>query len=202
MKVAECGKTLFVAGLYCAGKTTLIGEALRQIPELSYIPTYTTREPRPLEMRDGSHEYIFVNQAKYDILKQTPGWDHTELRGISYGSDAAKVNREVATGQSYIVVTTMDPVQIYEMQKRYAGHTMIVFLDTSFIICQQRIMSPASGRSKKYLTDPTQSEEQANVVRKIADCVYHPTGVLAEDKVLFSAFVRRLLSDDPYDLSQ
>jgi guanylate kinase len=194
MEALKPGKIVLVAGLYCAGKTTLIGSVLRQMPELAYIPTYTTRDPRPEEARNGTHEYVFVSQTEYDRLSQTPGWDHTLLRGVSYGSDAAKVSQEAAVGRSFIVVTTMYPEQIREMRGMYRDQTVLVLLDTDFDTCQQRIMLPDSGRSQRYLNDPAQSPEQASLVRDLADYIYDPVGSLAEDQAAFQAFIRRILA--------
>jgi guanylate kinase len=195
MNIPKPGKVVLVAGLYCAGKTTLIAEVLRRVGRLSYITTYTTREPRPNEKLNGTHEYEFVSQREYDRLCQTPGWDHTQLRGVSYGSDAAKISAEVAGGRSYIVVTTMYPDQIQTMRSKYFAETVLIFLDTDFEICQRRIMAPGSGRSRSYLTDPAQSREQANVIRELADYVYSPAGPLEEDRVAFVAFIQDILEN-------
>jgi guanylate kinase len=194
MDQGNSGKTILVAGLYCAGKTTLIGACLEHIPELTYITTYTTRHPRPREREEGTHEYIFVNDQEYADIRRRPGWDHTELRGISYGSDAELVNNHLAQGQSFICVTTMYPNQIAEMRSRYHSPTALLLLNTKFEVCRARATDPESGRSNDYLRDPAQSSEQANMVRAMADYVYDPLGPLDDDMIGFTNLVKRILA--------
>jgi guanylate kinase len=188
------GKVVLVAGLYCAGKTTLIRAALRGIPEFSYITTYTTRPPRETE-RDGTHEYVFVSQTEYRRLCQKPGWDHTETRGICYGSDAASVNERVLRGKHFIVVTTMNEQAIASMRAHYAGTTVLLFLNTNVAVCRQRILAPNSGRSEKYLSDPTQTAEYAAKIAASADYVYEPLGPLAADEDGFTRLLRKIISN-------
>ena len=61
------GKLIFVSGLTGAGKTTLVGKALKAIDNLEVLLTYTTRPKRAGE--GGSYEYIFVDDEAYEAVK-------------------------------------------------------------------------------------------------------------------------------------
>ncbi|MBN4051608.1 guanylate kinase [bacterium AH-315-M05] len=60
------GKLFLVLGVSGVGKTTLINCVLKKIPELKFVPSYTTREPRKNEK--AGIDYIFVSQKYFEEL--------------------------------------------------------------------------------------------------------------------------------------
>jgi hypothetical protein len=84
----------------------------------------------------------------------------------------------------------MNEQAIASMRAQYAGTAVLLFLNT---VCRQRILSPNSGSSDKYLSDATQTREYAGKIAAMAEYVHQPLGPLAADEDGFTAFVREII---------
>ena len=84
------------------GKGTLIQRVLKQVPNLSYSVSYTTRAPRNGEV-DG-REYFFVNTEQFE--KMVAGNEFLEWAAVHsklYGTARQQVVREISEGHDIIL---------------------------------------------------------------------------------------------------
>ncbi len=85
-----------------AGKSSLIGAALKADPALRLSVSYTTRSPRPGE-QDG-REYHFVDEKTFiAMLDRGEFLESAEVHGNRYGTSEAVLNRELAAHHDLIL---------------------------------------------------------------------------------------------------
>jgi guanylate kinase len=84
------------------GKSTLVRRLLREVPDLVFAVSHTTRAPRPGE-RDGV-DYFFVDDARFDAMvaeDQFQEW--VELFGHRYGLSRDWMERQRAAGKDLLL---------------------------------------------------------------------------------------------------
>ena len=85
-----------------AGKSSLVGEALKSVDRLKYSISYTTRKARGAE-RDGV-EYYFVSEEEFlDMRDRGEFLESAEVHGFLYGTQRATIERMLAEGSDVIL---------------------------------------------------------------------------------------------------
>jgi guanylate kinase len=172
------GKLIFVSGLTGAGKTTLVGEALKTIDNLEVLLTYTTRPKRAGE--ENSYEYVFVDEEAYQIKKSlSSNWDETTYNGYKYASDAEKYIDDLNVGRNVIVSVTPNMEDIRAMTQIYKIQPVTIWIDTDRDTAASRV----SGDKLR-----SQRQEDDNVKQEF-DIIFAPTGNLREDSERFIALI-------------
>ena len=91
-----------VAGPSGVGKSSVLAELGRLLPDLFFSISVTTRPPRPGEV-DGAH-YHFVDRDTFEKMAQAGELlEHAEYAGNMYGTPRAPVERALAAGRSAIL---------------------------------------------------------------------------------------------------
>jgi guanylate kinase len=189
-------KLISVCGPYGAGKTTLVRAARRAIPSLEATPTYVTRPPRADELTDNQERLSFVSQKEYDRLRRnSTSWDHTEIIGVSYGTDAALINNRLAEGQDYIICAPADVGQLKAFQSWYRAEHLVVWLNTDLKTANQRLRNRDGMAARTRIEAKTQTEAQMELGRNNANTVFQPSGNLKLDVAAFIELIRRVLLD-------
>lgn len=96
------GLLIVLSGPSGAGKGTLCQELLRQIPQVKYSVSATTRQPRPGEV-DGVH-YFFRNREDFQTMidkDQLLEW--AEFCGNYYGTPQFAVEQTIQAGNDVIL---------------------------------------------------------------------------------------------------
>lgn len=98
----ERGALFVVTGASGTGKTTLVKAALKNIPDLHYSVSCTTRAPRVGEV-DG-RDYHFVTRQRFDTMKAEEAFlEWAEVYGNGYGTPREPVERALAAGRSVLL---------------------------------------------------------------------------------------------------
>jgi guanylate kinase len=85
-----------------AGKSSLVGEALKRVDRLKYSISYTTRKARGAE-RDGV-EYYFVSKEEFlDMRDRGEFLESAEVHGYLYGTHRARIERMLSEGSDVIL---------------------------------------------------------------------------------------------------
>jgi guanylate kinase len=96
------GRLIVVSGPSGAGKSTLIKASLKEVPELAYSVSATTRGPRPGEV-DGV-DYIFLSRREFERWIQEGRFlEWAEYSGNLYGTPERKVEEFLDEGKSVIL---------------------------------------------------------------------------------------------------
>jgi len=96
------GALFVVSGASGTGKTTLVQEALRRMPNLAFSVSATTRPPRAGEA-DGV-DYLFVSPEGFEQLRQANELlEWAEVYGNRYGTPKGPVLAAIARGDSILL---------------------------------------------------------------------------------------------------
>lgn len=120
------------------GKGTLIQRVLKQVPNLSYSVSFTTRAPRNGEV-DG-REYFFVSGERFEEMvanKEFLEWAH--VHGKRYGTARQQVVHEIAEGRD--IILEVDVQGAASVRSLIADSVSIFILPPSFEILKQRLQA-------------------------------------------------------------
>lgn len=98
------GRLLVLAGPSGVGKTSIVDELRKALPELYFSVSATTRAPRPGEV-DGEH-YHFVDRAEFDdLIERGELLEWAAVHGGLHrsGTPREPVERELAAGHPVLV---------------------------------------------------------------------------------------------------
>jgi len=118
------------------GKGTLIQRVLKQVPNLSYSVSFTTRAPRNGEV-DG-REYFFVTTEQFEEMvaaNQFLEWAHVYSK--LYGTARQQVVREISEGRD--IILEVDVQGAASVRTLMAESVSIFILPPSFEVLKQRL---------------------------------------------------------------
>lgn len=118
------------------GKTTLVEQLVRLIPDLTMSRSYTSRPPRPGEC-DGV-DYNFVTRARFEEMVAADDFlEWAEVFGNLYGTCRNDTERLLRGGQDVVLVIDVQGGR--QVRKRMAGTISIFVLPPSFDVLEQRL---------------------------------------------------------------
>lgn len=96
------GKLFILSAASGTGKTSLAHALLKQVPNLAFSVSHTTRPPRPGEQH-GVH-YYFIGPEEFErMVRQGEFLEHALVFGNRYGTSRAAVERMLAQGKNVIL---------------------------------------------------------------------------------------------------
>jgi guanylate kinase len=189
----ESGKLILLAGFSGAGKTTMAASALKQIPRLEYLMTYTTRPPRSDKEVKVSIEYIFVSRERYAQLRLKKAWNHGEYDNEYYGADVEYIRGKLSDGINIICCIAPDIPTIKRHSEMYGVKPVIVWLNTSLDVANNRIIGYGDPRRTRRTQDPHQNMTYAQEVINRSDYILEPTGTFAENQEKFVSLAKSII---------
>jgi guanylate kinase len=131
---------LIVSSPSGAGKTTLTSRMLKELPELRFSVSHTTRKPRQNE-RDG-REYHFVDRAEFlRLIEQGAFLEWAEVHGNLYGTGKAELTRnQGARG----IIFDIDHQGARQIKSAAPDAVAVFILPPSMAILEQRLRGRAS----------------------------------------------------------
>lgn len=120
------------------GKGTLIQRVLKEVSNLSYSVSFTTRAPRNGEVN--GREYFFVTREQFDQMV-TAGefleWAH--VHGNLYGTARQQVVREISAGRD--IILEVDVQGAASVRALMVDSVSIFILPPSFEVLRQRLQA-------------------------------------------------------------
>ena len=96
------GLLIVLSGPSGAGKGTLCKQLLKDLPNLQYSVSATTRNPRNGEV-DGNHYYFKSREVFTQMIEQNEFLEHAEFVGNLYGTPRAAVEKAINEGKDVIL---------------------------------------------------------------------------------------------------
>ena len=118
------------------GKGTLIQRVLKQVPNLSYSVSFTTRAPRNGEVN--GREYFFITPERFEEMvaaNEFLEWAHVHSK--LYGTSRQQVTREIAEGRD--IILEVDVQGAASVRALMADSVSIFILPPSFEVLKQRL---------------------------------------------------------------
>lgn len=96
------GKLFVIAAPSGAGKTSLVREVMKRMPELRFSISYTTRQRRATE-RDG-HDYFFVDKSIFQgMIARGEFLEHAQVFDNFYGTSKPQVQKMLDAGDNVLL---------------------------------------------------------------------------------------------------
>ena len=131
---------LIVSSPSGAGKTTLTARMLRELPELRFSVSHTTRRPRHNE-QDG-REYHFVDRAEFlKLIEQGAFLEWAEVHGNLYGTGKAELTRNNGARG---IIFDIDHQGARQIKSAEPNSVAVFILPPSMSILEQRLRGRAS----------------------------------------------------------
>lgn len=129
------GHLFLLIGPSGSGKTTLIREALSRVPALRFIPTTTTRPPRPSEQH--GREYFFVSADEFDrLVARGDLLEWQWVHGNRYGTSRLRFAQALEEG--ILGVTSIDILGGIEVKSAFGEDSTSIFVRPSSLDALRR----------------------------------------------------------------
>jgi len=116
-----------------------------------------------------------------------------EYASYSYGIDVAAMNELLGQGHSVLGSVVPDTVLIERLRGMFAVHSYLIWLDTPLTTANENISQSDSAR-KSRISNPLQTLEKGEAVKRLADYIFEPTGVVRADQSAFVVLVQNILN--------
>ena len=134
----EKGRLYIVSAPSGAGKTSLLTEVCKTLPQIKVAVSHTTRAMRPSEV-NGVH-YHFVDQDKFNtMIEQGEFIEYAGVFGNFYGTSKQSVDKLLEEGDS--VVLEIDWQGARQVRQIYPQAISIFILPPSVSILEDRLRS-------------------------------------------------------------
>ncbi len=141
------------------GKTSLAKRALREMSDLTFSVSHTTRQPREGE-REGV-DYFFVLKNDFQkMVEQDDFLEHAHVYGNDYGTSRDFVDAKLAGG--YDVLLDLDVQGAAQVKERYPAAILLFVLPPSLEALQRRLRN-------RGLDDPGVIAERLKIARKVIE---------------------------------
>jgi len=137
-KATMRGALFVVSSPSGGGKGTLIQRVLKELPNLSYSVSYTTRAPRNGEVE--GREYFFVTPEEFEhriAAGEFLEWAH--VHGKLYGTSRHQVSREIFEGRD--IILEVDVQGAASVRELVSDSVSIFILPPSVETLRQRLMA-------------------------------------------------------------
>lgn len=161
------------------GKTTLCNEVIKQLPNLSFSVSHTTREPREAEKH--GEDYYFVKEETFKTnVKDGKIAEWTEIYGNFYGTAKETIEQEFDRGIDLI----------FDIDERGGRQLSEAFSDVVTVL----ILPPSMEILKKRLIDRGTNKEE-DVARRLKQAGEEIKGMSWYSYVIVNDEVKKAVSE-------
>jgi guanylate kinase len=137
------GRLIVVSSPSGGGKGTLIRRVLKEVPNLGYSVSYTTRRARPGEVH-GQH-YFFVEPETFMAMESAGEFlEWATVHGNLYGTARSQVEHELLQGRDILLEVDVQGAKSVREQVKNA--VSIFILPPSFEVLRARLTARGSER--------------------------------------------------------
>lgn len=137
------GNLIIISSPSGGGKGTLIKEILKNVPNIGYSVSYTTRPMREGE-EDGRH-YFFVSQEKFkELIDAGEFLEYATVHGNFYGTLIRQITSEIALGRD--IILEIDVQGAESIRRKMPEAVSIFILPPTFDVLKARLTARATEK--------------------------------------------------------
>jgi len=141
------------------GKTSLCKEVIRQLPNLSFSVSHTTRDPRPGEKH--GENYFFVSGEAFDQdVRDGKMAEWTEIYGNCYGTAKETIEREFDRGIDLIF--DIDGRGGRQLAEAFSNVVTVLVLPPSMAVLKRRLVDRGTNKEADVARRLKQAAEEIN----------------------------------------
>jgi guanylate kinase len=160
------GQLFIVSGPSGSGKTTLSRKVIQEISHISFVVSYTTREPR-LGEKDGV-DYKFISDKEFDDLIATRRLSEWAIvHGHRYGTPVEPIDE--AASSDIDLLLDIDVQGARNIRAKYSDGVYIFVLPSSLHILRKRLME---RKSEGVIEIDTRLEDAKKEIQEIDNYDY------------------------------
>jgi guanylate kinase len=181
-------KLIILSGICGAGKTTMTAEAVKKIPGLLPLKSYTDRSPRSQHEADHSPEHYFISQDEYLKRQLSDKWINLHIYGYYYGIDLVELQYDA---RGYILIWSPINESIENIKQKSPIPAVSVLIDAE-----------PNKAAKNIFKDRVQAEHfrieedkklNTPIVKQNADHIFSPQWNLDQDTAEFVKLINEIL---------
>lgn len=96
------GKLFIISGQSGVGKNTILKEIVAKHPEFHRIVTFTTRDPRPGEIPNEDHYFVYREKFE-EMIKNNKFIEYAEVHDEMYGTPKQQIEEALDSGKNAIM---------------------------------------------------------------------------------------------------
>ncbi len=137
------GALIVVSSPSGGGKGTLIRRVLKEVPNLGYSVSFTTRAPRSEEI-DG-RDYFFISLEEFENRIENKRFlEWARVHGNFYGTAREQVERELSEGHD--IILEIDVQGAKSVRQLVADAVSVFILPPTYEVLRQRLTARGSER--------------------------------------------------------
>ncbi len=151
------GKLIIFSAPSGSGKTTLVHHLLRQIPELQFSISATSREKRAYETDGKDYHFLSPDEFRSRVASgDFVEWEEV-YPGTFYGTLKSEIDKILDSGKS--VIFDLDVQGGLNLKKRYGPKALAIFVKVeSVAILRQRLTARNTESPEKLATRLSKAE--------------------------------------------
>jgi guanylate kinase len=141
--IVSPGRLVVVSSPSGGGKGTLIRRVLKEVPNLGYSVSYTTRQARPGEIN--GRDYFFVTTESFMEMERAGAFlEWANVHGNLYGTARSQVERELMEGRD--IILEIDVQGAKSVRALVSAAVSVFILPPSFDVLCARLTARGSER--------------------------------------------------------
>lgn len=158
------GKLFVISGPSGAGKSTVITRIKKQLNNVFFSISATTREPRRGE-REGI-DYSFIKKADFEKMAERGEFlEYAEYVGNYYGTPAAPVDEKLNAG--YDVILEIETRGAEQVMKKRPDAIGIFLFPGSFAVLEERLRLRSTDSEEKIIKRMAQAKIECAKAEKL-----------------------------------
>jgi len=155
------GKLVIFSAPSGAGKTTIVQHLLRQMPELEFSISATTRQPRGDEQDGKDYYFISLPEFTHRIAKKQFVEFEEVYTGTFYGTLRTEIERIWAKGKT--VIFDIDVEGGMHLKRKYGEQALAIFVQPpSLEVLIERLTGRGTDSSEKLQERFAKAEKELN----------------------------------------
>ncbi|PKN24137.1 MAG: guanylate kinase [Deltaproteobacteria bacterium HGW-Deltaproteobacteria-21] len=162
------GTLYVISGPSGAGKSTIIHHVMKEIPDLGYSVSHTTRQPREKEV-DGQ-DYHFVDKQTFQrMIREGDFLEWAEVYDDLYGTSLSGLHRRLDMNMD--VILDVDVQGAGNVRRKFEDAVLIFLLPPSLEVLEKRLRNRATesesgfrNRTEKALLEIRESRDYDYIV--------------------------------------